>query len=30
VVGTAALLEIEALGGRALLGDEPLHTLFVV
>jgi adenine phosphoribosyltransferase len=30
VIGTAALLEIEALGGRALLGDEPLHTLFVV
>jgi adenine phosphoribosyltransferase len=30
VVGTAVLLEIDALGGRALLGDAPLHTLFQV
>jgi adenine phosphoribosyltransferase len=30
VVGTAVLLEIEALGGRAALGDAPLHALFVV
>jgi adenine phosphoribosyltransferase len=30
VVGTAVLLEIAALGGRALLGDAPLHALFVV
>lgn len=30
VVGTAVLLEIEALGGRAALGDAPLHALFTV
>lgn len=30
VVGTAVLLEIDALRGRALLGDAPLHTLFHV
>lgn len=30
VVGTAVLLEIDALGGRALLGDAPLHSLFHV
>jgi adenine phosphoribosyltransferase len=28
VVGTAVLLEIDALGGRAALGDAPLHTVF--
>jgi adenine phosphoribosyltransferase len=30
VIGTAALLEIDALGGRAALGDAPLHALFHV
>lgn len=30
VVGTAVLLEIDALGGRDLLGDAPLHALFHV
>ena len=30
VIGTAALLEIDVLGGRATLGDAPLHTLFHV
>ncbi|MGP3533470.1 adenine phosphoribosyltransferase [Microbacterium sp. RD1] len=30
IVGTAVLLEIDALGGRALLGDAPLQTLFHV
>jgi adenine phosphoribosyltransferase len=30
IVGTAVLLEIEALGGRAALGDHPLHALFRV
>ena len=28
VIGTAVLLEIDALGGRAALGDAPLHALF--
>lgn len=28
VVGTAVLLEIAALGGRAVLGDQPLHAVF--
>jgi adenine phosphoribosyltransferase len=30
VIGTAALLEIDVLGGRAALGDAPLHSLFHV
>jgi adenine phosphoribosyltransferase len=30
VTGTAVLLEIDALGGRAVLGDAPLHALFHV
>jgi adenine phosphoribosyltransferase len=30
VIGTAVLLEIDALRGRELLGDAPLHTLFHV
>jgi adenine phosphoribosyltransferase len=30
VVGTAVLLEIEALGGRAVVGDPALHTVFRV
>jgi adenine phosphoribosyltransferase len=30
VVGTAVLLELDALGGRAVLGDQPLHALFHV
>lgn len=28
VAGTAVLFEIEGLGGRAALGDQPLHTVF--